>query len=55
MSVDDRRRVRAEDGATAVEYGLVLALVGILFVLMGPELYDAFLALLDAILDGMVG
>lgn len=48
-------RHRDEDGATAVEYGIVAAAVGVVFVVAGPWLYDAFLALLDAILDGMVG
>ena len=44
-----------EEGATTVEYGLVAGLMGVVFVLAGPELYDAFLALLNDILDGMVG
>ena len=44
-----------EEGATAVEYGLVAGLMGIVFVLAGPELYDAFLELLNDILHGMVG
>ena len=43
-----------EDGATSVEYGLVLGGIGIVAVLVGPQLYQAFLTLLNAILDGMV-
>lgn len=45
---------RGEDGATAVEYGLIAAGVGLAFVLAGPALADAFLSLLNAILDGLV-
>lgn len=49
-------RIRSDQGGvTAVEYGLVVAGVGLVFVLAGPQLYATFLALLDAILDGMVG
>ena len=44
-----------ELGATAVEYGLVVGAVGILMVLVGPQLVDGFRAFLGLVLDGMVG
>lgn len=48
-------RLRGQEGATSVEYGLVLGAVGIAFIVAGPLLHDAFLALLHVVLDGMVG
>ena len=51
-------RWSGETGATAVEYGLLAGAIGIVFVVGGPWLADAFLALLDVILDttpGVVG
>lgn len=44
-----------ETGATAVEYGLVTMAVGVAFIVAGPALWDAFLAFLGIVLDGMVG
>lgn len=44
-----------EDGATAVEYGLIAGAVGVAFIVAGPALYEVFLDLLNTILDGMVG
>ena len=44
-----------ETGATAVEYGLVLGAVGIVFIVAGPFLWRSMLSLLTVILDGMVG
>lgn len=49
------RRWDQESGATAVEYGLVVAAVGTAFVFAGPLLWDAFLTFLNVVLDGMVG
>jgi Flp pilus assembly pilin Flp len=44
-----------ESGLTAVEYGLLAAFVGLVFVAAGPLLADALLTLRRVILDGMVG
>ena len=44
-----------EEGATAVEYGILAAVVGVVLVATGPMLADAFRALLDLITGGMVG
>ena len=44
-----------EGGATAVEYGLIVGAVGIAFIVAGPMLWQAFLALFEAILCDMVG
>ncbi len=49
------RRWDQEVGATAVEYGLVVAAVGTAFVVAGPMLWNAFLSFLTVVLDGMVG
>lgn len=42
---------RGEEGATAVEYGLVAAGVGIAFIIAGPALADAFTDLLGFVLE----
>lgn len=49
------RRAHSQEGSTSVEYGLLAAFVGMVFVLAGPMLVDAFVVVLNAILDGMVG
>jgi Flp pilus assembly pilin Flp len=46
---------RQEEGATAVEYGLVAGVMGIVFVLAGPQLWQALLSLLDAVLTAILG
>lgn len=48
-------RLRGQDGATSVEYGLIAGAVGIAFIVAGPMLHEVFLDLLDVILTGMVG
>lgn len=53
-SATARHRVAAEDGTTAVEYGVITAVVGLVFVFAGPELYDAIARLLGAIFDSML-
>ena len=45
--------VPREDGSTAVEYGLITGAVGIVFILVGPGLWQAFLSLLGVVLDSM--
>lgn len=47
-----RARLRAEDGATSVEYGILVAAVGIALVASGPLLAEAFLDLLELITGG---
>ncbi len=46
--------IGAEDGTTAVEYGVITAVVGLVFVFAGPELYQAIAGLLSAIFDSML-
>jgi Flp pilus assembly pilin Flp len=48
-------RAHAQDGATSVEYGLLAALLGVVFIVAGPTLWQAFLNVLEVIFDGMVG
>lgn len=50
-----RRRWAQESGATAVEYGLILVAVGIVFVTVGPLLADAFITILNVVLDAILG
>lgn len=50
-----RGRWGDEHGATAVEYGLVTAIVGVVFIAAGPALWNAFLSLLNVVLCAMVG
>jgi Flp pilus assembly pilin Flp len=47
-----RTEIGAEDGATAVEYSILAAVVGVALVAAGPLLADAFLALLEVITGG---
>ena len=42
-----------QDGVTAVEYGVIAALVGATFVVLGPWLADVMLQLLDVIVGTM--
>lgn len=44
-----------QEGATAVEYGLIAAGVGLAFVLAGPSLAAAFTDLLGVVLDHILG
>lgn len=44
-----------QDGATAVEYGLIAAAVGIAFIVAGPLLLDAFAWFLETVLDNTPG
>lgn len=44
----------SEDGTTAVEYGVITAVVGLTFAVAGPELYQAIAGLLSAIFDSML-
>jgi pilus assembly protein Flp/PilA len=50
-----RYRLRREEGATAVEYGMLVALIAVvvvaLAVLLGPQIAAAF----DAIIDALTG
>jgi pilus assembly protein Flp/PilA len=43
---DVRERVRRDDGATAVEYGLLVALIAaiiiVVLLVLGPQIADAF-------------
>jgi Flp pilus assembly pilin Flp len=56
MSTSARRtRIAADEGATAVEYSILAAVVGVVLVAAGPLLVDAFLALLEMITGGMLG
>jgi Flp pilus assembly pilin Flp len=45
--------VRSQEGLTVVEYGLIAALVGIVFVLAGPALADALMDLRGTVMHGM--
>ena len=45
------RRLGEDEGATAVEYGLIAAGDGIAFIIAGPALADAFTDLLGVVLD----
>ena len=45
----------AEEAATAVEYGVLVALVGVVLVAAGPQLAAAALSLLDTITGSMLG
>ena len=44
-----------EEGATAVEYGLLVGGLAVLLAVAGPALADVLRAALGAIFDGMVG
>ena len=46
---------RDQEGATAVEYGILAAAVGIAFIVAGPLLLDAFTWFLDVVLDNTPG
>jgi Flp pilus assembly pilin Flp len=50
-----RRRTpfSAEDGLTVVEYGLIVALIGLVFVLAGPALGDALAGFRDTVTGGV--
>lgn len=48
-------RAAGEEGATAVEYGLIAATVGIAFIVAGPLLLDAFTWFLETVLDNTPG
>lgn len=50
-----RRRWAQESGATAVEYGLILVACGIVLVTVGPFLADAFITILNVVLDAILG
>jgi Flp pilus assembly pilin Flp len=43
-----------ESGVTAVEYGLLAALIGVVFVAAGPRLWQGVLGVLDAVLGRML-
>ena len=44
-----------ENGATAVEYGLIAGALGVVFVVAGPMLQDAFAFLLNVVLCDILG
>lgn len=44
-----------QEGATAVEYGLVAGLLGVGLVVVGPLLADAFVVFLDVVLSHIPG
>lgn len=46
-------RLRGDDGLTSVEYGILAAFIGIAFIVAGPTLAEAFVDVLDAVLDSM--
>lgn len=48
-------RWQAQDGATAVEYGLVAAGAGIAFIVAGPLLAETFTDVLGVVLDHVLG
>jgi Flp pilus assembly pilin Flp len=50
-----RPRLSTAEGATSVEYGILVALVGVALAATGPMLADAFRLLLQVITGGMVG
>lgn len=51
-----RRALHDETGATAVEYGILAAFIGLALVLTGPYLWQALVSLLGNILDqGILG
>ena len=43
----------SDEGATAVEYGILAGVLGIVFVAAGPTLWTSMLSLLDTILSQM--
>jgi Flp pilus assembly pilin Flp len=47
------RHLAREDGLTAVEYGLIVALIGLVFVLAGPALGDALAGLRHTVTGGV--
>lgn len=49
------RNWRAQEGATAVEYGLVAVGAGVAFIVAGPLLAEAFTDLLGVVLDHVLG
>lgn len=53
-TVRDHPTRTSEDGTTAVEYGVITAVVGLTFAVAGPELYQAIAGLLSAIFDSML-
>lgn len=50
---DVKHRLSREDGASAVEYGMLVALIAAVVVatvaLLGPKIRDAFQAIVDAL------
>jgi Flp pilus assembly pilin Flp len=47
-------RLAGESGVTAVEYGLLAALIGAVVVAAGPQLWQGMLGILDAVLGRML-
>jgi Flp pilus assembly pilin Flp len=47
-------RAHAQDGATSVEYGLIAFAIGIGLVIAGPVLAEAFLDLLNFIMEALL-
>lgn len=44
----------SESGVTAVEYGLLAGLIGVVFAAAGPAIWQGMLGVLDAVLGRML-
>lgn len=55
--VEESKPVRSEGeaGATAVEYGIISGTIALAFVLVGPDLAQAFISILNVVLDAVLG
>lgn len=50
------RRLHDETGATAVEYGILAALIGLALIVTGPYLWQALVSTLGHVIDdGILG
>ena len=49
------KRLANEDGATTVEYGILVATMLVVVIAAGPYLWKAMISLMGFILDDMIG
>lgn len=55
MDQHQQHLATGEEGATAVEYGVLVAAVGIALVVAGPYLWQVMVQVLGQVVDGMLG